>query len=276
MKKLVLAITIAFVIGFASLIPAFGQTESDTARDDNKTEEASLNKSEKYEAHVYLTVDSLSRDLGTWKIGTVYFQRKFENKQIVWGTYRVSDRNGNRDQEFVGGIYKPFRNKTAITAEAMYSPSHKYVGKFSVMGEAEKVLKKGYVVHGGARFTKYDSVNAITGYGLVEKYWGANRAAYTMYITNLSNAGTAPTHRFQYNRYYGERVNAVGAAFTFGKEHENLGPQLGILRSQTWSVSLSARHWVTQKFGVSLDGTLHRQGDIYYRRGLTVGARYRF
>jgi YaiO family outer membrane protein len=65
-------------------------------------------------------------------------------------------------------------------------------------------------------------------------------------------------------------------AFSFGREHENLGPTLGILRSKTWSVSFSAKHWMTNKFGLSVDGTIHRQGDIYYRRGLTFGIRYRF
>lgn len=277
MKKvfLIFSLTFIFLLISAADIPA--QTESDSDSNAVETEKPKKKeKSEKYEAQIIVSTEKLTRDLGTWRTASVYLQRKFDNRQIVWGTYRVSDRNGNRDQEFVGGIYKPLRNKWAFTAEGMYSPSHKYVGKFSAMGEVEKVLKKGFVAHFGTRFTKYDTVNATSAYGLLEKYWGANRAAYTLYVTKLSNAGTAPTHRIQYNRYYGERVNSVGMAVSFGREHENLGPGIGILRSNTWSVSFSARHWLTDKFGLSADGTIHRQGDLYYRRGLTFGARYRF
>jgi YaiO family outer membrane protein len=233
-------------------------------------------KAPKYEAQLNFSVERLTGDFGTWRSASVYVQRKFDNKQIVWANYRVSERRRVRDQEFIFGVYKPFSKKWAFTGEAMYSPTSRYVGRFSVMGEAEKIFKKGFVAHVGGRFTKYTNVKAVTGYGLVEKYWGSNRAAYTLYVTKLSNAGTAPTHRLQYNRYYGERLNSIGAAVAFGREHENLGPEIGILRNDTWSVSFSARHWLTDKVGINIDGTIHRQGNLYYRRGLSFGLRFRF
>lgn len=260
-------------------LSAIAQTEANLNQTSNVKEAGKTAKSDdepKYEAHLNYSVEQLTKNLGTWRTASLFFQRKTENRQLIWGNYRFSNRNGNKDQEFVAGIYQPLKNKWAITAEAMYSPSHKYVGKYSVMGEVEKGLKNGLVLHFGGRTTKYDAIRANTGYGIVEKYWGNNRGAYTLYVTNLSNAGTAPTHRFQYNRYYGENVSNFGAAFSFGREHENLGPGLGILRSNTWSVSLSAKHWLTKKIGLNLDGTIHRQGDIYYRRGFSFGLRYRF
>jgi YaiO family outer membrane protein len=273
MKNAVLFFIFSFLLGFASFsVSAQTASTPETPKTDQTKEE----KEPKYEAQFYFSNETLSRNFGTWRTASLYVQRKFDNRQIVWGNYRLSDRNGTRDQEFIAGIYKPFAKKWAVTAEAMYSPTRQYVGKFSVMGEVEKGFKQGFVGHFGTRFTKYTTVSATTAYGIVEKYWGENRAAYTLYVTKLSNAGTAPTHRFQYNRYYGERSNTVGFAVSFGKEHENLGPALGILRSRTWSLSFSAKHWLTNNFGLSIDGTLHRQGDIYYRRGVTFGIRYRF
>ncbi len=277
MKKVFLIFSLTFLVSLISIQTISAQTEPEQNQRIEETEKPEKpEKSEKYEAQIIVSTEHLSRGLGTWRTASLYVQRKFDNRQIVWANYRVSDRNGNRDQEFVGGIYKPLKNKWAFMAEAMYSPSHKYVGKFSATGEVEKVLKKGYVAHLGGKFTKHTTAEAATGYGILEKYWGNNRAAYTLYVTNLSNAGTAPTHRIQYNRYYGERVNSVGVAVSAGREHENLGPDLGVLRSDTWSVSFSAKHWLTRNFGLSVDGTIHRQGDLYYRRGLTFGARYRF
>jgi len=230
----------------------------------------------KNEVQFQYSQESLTRNFGTWRTASLYFERKFSKRKIVWGTYRVSDRNSNRDQEVVAGFYKGFGRKWAATGEAMFSPTHKYVGKFSLMLEGERILSKGFVGHVGMRYTAYNTVKATMIYGLTEKYWGSNRAAYTLYVTNLTNAGTAPTHRFQYNRYFGESVNSVGAAFTFGREHENLGPSLGILRSKTWSVSGSTKYWLTKNVGANLDVLLHRQGNIYYRRGVNLGIRYRF
>lgn len=277
MKNAFLFFILFLLIGFG-LISVSAQTDTNPTREPEKSAKTETDKEKKakYEVQFYFSSETLTRNFGTWRTASLYVQRKFENRQIVWANYRLSDRNRIRDQEFILGIYKPFSKKWAVTAEAMFSPTQKYVGKFSVMGEVEKGFKKGFVGHFGVRFTQYTTVKATTGYGIIEKYWGSNRAAYTLYVTKLSNAGTAPTHRFQYNRYYGERVNTVGFAFSFGQEHENLGPTLGILRSNTWSVSFSAKHWLTNNFGLSVDGTIHRQGNLYYRRGLTFGIRYRF
>ncbi|HQU83328.1 MAG TPA: YaiO family outer membrane beta-barrel protein [Pyrinomonadaceae bacterium] len=280
MKKSNIFFNLLFLFLFGSL-SGFAQTANTTAQTaqaENSSEETKKDedKKPKYEAQFHFTNETLSRNLGTWRTASLYIERKFDSKQIVWANFRASERRGIKDREFVFGTYKPLANKWAVTAETMFSPTHKFVGKYSVMGEVEKVLKKGFVAHGGVRFTNYDTVNATTGYGLVEKYWGSNRAAYTLFVTKLSNAGTAPSHRVQYTRYYGERVNSIGTAVSFGRELENLGPGVGVLRSKTWSVSVSARHWITNNFGIVVDGWVHRQGDIYYRRGLNFGVRYRF
>ena len=279
MKKALLFFSLFFLIGggaFTVAAQSETKTTAETEVSDQTETAAEEDQPRKFEAQFHFSSETLTRNLGTWRTASLYVQRKFDTKQIVWGTYRVSDRKGTRDQEFVAGIYQPLRKKWALTAEAMFSPTRRYVGKFSVMGEIEKVFKRGFVGHFGTRFTKYASVSATTGYGIVEKYWGSNRAAYTLYVTRLSDAGTAPSHRFQYNRYYGERINTYGFAVSFGREHENLGPNLGVLRSNTWSLSFSGKHWITNNFGLTVDGTIHRQGDLYYRRGLSFGIRYRF
>ncbi len=247
-----------------------------TPRPAENEPETSVEKQPKYEAQFHITQESLTKGLGSWRFASFYMERRFKNHQIVWGTYRVSSRNAVRDQEFSGGIYKKIGGKWAAMTEIMFSPTHKYVGKFSIMGEVERPIGRGFVGHGGVRFTKYDSIKATSVYGMLEKYWGNNRAAYTIYLSNLSNAGSAPSHRVQLTRYFGEDLNSVSGTFAFGREHENLGPQIGILRNDTWSVGISGRYWLTKRIGLNVDGLLHRQGDLYYRRGMNIGLRYRF
>lgn len=270
-KELIVLVFALITFGSGAYAQTEPQPQSPTTGQNSAEQETP-----KYEVQLQYSQESLTRNFGTWRIASLYFERKFSKRNIVWGTYRVSDRNSNRDQEVVGGFYKGVGQKWAVTGEAMFSPTRRYVGKFSVMFEGERILGKGFVAHVGTRYTAYTTTKATTVYGLTEKYWGDHRAAYTLYITNLTNAGTAPTHRIQYNRYFGENVNSVGTAVTFGREHENLGPNIGILRSKTWSVSGSARYWLTKSVGVNFDAVFQRQGDIYYRRGVNLGLRYRF
>jgi YaiO family outer membrane protein len=230
----------------------------------------------KYDVQLNYSTESLSRNLGVWKTASLYFGRKFRNRQIAWMNYTISDRKSVRDQHLEVGIYKPLKNRLAITAEAGISPTHKFAGKFTFKGEVEKGFANGLVIHGGSRFTAFSTIKATTVYGEAEKYWGQNRAAYTLSVTNITTAGTAPSHRVQYNRYYGERVNNFGVAASFGRENENLGLNLGILSSKTWSVTLSEKHWLTKNFAVNINATIHRQGTFYYRKGLNFGFHYRF
>ncbi len=252
------------------------QSDTGTSEFDEQTASEDSKEPVRYEALIQYSQERLSRGLGTWRTAMFSFERRSGKRQVIWGTYRASERRSERDQEFIGGIYRRFGDKWAATAEGMYSPSFKYVGKFSVMGEVERDLGKGYVAHTGGRYTAYDGVKATSVYGLIEKYWSSNRVAYALYVTNLTNAGTAPTHRIQYNRYFGERSNTIGATFAFGREHENLGPGIGILRSETWSTGVSGRFWLTDRIGINVDGLLHKQGDLYYRGGLNFGTRIRF
>ncbi len=228
------------------------------------------------EVQINYSTESLTRNLGTWRTASIYLQRKLKNRQTIWANYRIGERNGIRDQEFLVGTYKQLSNKWAVSGEAMFSPTSKFVGKYSLNGEVEKGFRKGIVAHFGVRHTKFSTVKATTAYGIGEKYWGSNRVSYTLYVTKLTNAGTSPTHRFSYNRYFGEKSNTIGIAASVGREHESLGPTLGVLKSKTWSVSFSEKHWLTDKIGINVDATIHRQGTSYYRRGLNFGVRYRF
>lgn len=231
---------------------------------------------DKYEAQISFTVDSLTNNFGVWTQASLFAKRKFEDGKIVWGEYRVSERRSIRDREIYGGFYHPFKNKFGYTVEASYSNTNEFVGKYSVRGEVEKIFKKGWVGHLGAKHKSYGRVKVSTLYGQVEKYWGNNRVAYTANFTSVSNAGTSPSNSISYHRYYGERINSYGVRFSFGNEEEFVDRSIGILRTNTVSVTGSFKRWINDDFGILLNGTLHRQGEFYYRRGLNFGVIYKF
>ena len=256
---------------FAKKIEGFDEKKpkASEAPDDEK-------KRAGYQVFVNHNTEWLSNGFGIWRTTDVSIHKKFEGKQIVWGGFRNTQRNAIHDQQVIGGFYTPFAKKWGATAEVEVSPENNFIGKVNLFGKIEKVFPKGWVGHGGVRFRSYRDVNVITSFGTVERYWGNNLAGYTFNFTNLSSGGTAPSHRAHYSRYYGERVNSFGIAVAAGQEVENLPGGLGVFKSNTWSVSTSVRHWITDSFGIMVDGNIHRQGDLYYRRGLNFGVRYRF
>ncbi len=279
MKKNLCLLIFTFIFSvavFAQAEPQPSPTPAVDKYESNVSDEAENETYKKYNVQLNYSTESLSRNLGVWKTASLYVERKFRNRRLVWMNYTVSDRKSIRDRYLEVGIYRPLKNRWAITAEAGVSPTHNFAGKFSVKGEIEKGFANGFVIHGGSRFTAFSTIKATTLYSQTEKYWGNNRAAYTLSVTNITTAGTAPSHRFSYNRYYGERVNNFGVAASVGRENENLGFNLGILRSNTWSVTLSEKHWITKNFAVNINATLHRQGSLFYRRGLNFGFHYRF
>jgi YaiO family outer membrane protein len=279
MKKNLCLLIFTFIFSgvvFAQVEPQPSPTPAVDKYESNVSDETENETYKKYNVQLNYSTESLSRNLGVWKTASLYVERKFRNRRLVWMNYTVSDRKSIRDRYLEVGIYRPLKNRWAITAEAGVSPTHNFAGKFSVKGEIEKGFANGFVIHGGSRFTAFSTIKATTLYSQTEKYWGSNRAAYTLSVTNITTAGTAPSHRFSYNRYYGERVNNFGVAASVGRENENLGFNLGILRSNTWSVTLSEKHWITKNFAVNINATLHRQGSLFYRRGLNFGFHYRF
>jgi len=229
-----------------------------------------------YQVFVNHNTEWLSNGFGIRRTTDISVHKKFADKKIVWGGFRNTQRRAIHDQQIIGGFYTPFAKKWGATAEVEVSPENNFIGKVNLLGKVEHIFPKGWIGHGGVRFRSYRDVNVITSFGTVERYWGNNLAGYTFNFTNLSSGGTAPSHRVHYSRYYGERVNSFGFAVAGGQEVENLGPGLGVQKTDTWSVSGSVRHWLTDSFGIMIDGNFHRQGDIYNRRGLNFGVRYRF
>lgn len=231
----------------------------------------------KYEVSVNVTTESLSNNFGIWKTGSLFVKRKSEDGKILWGEYRVSQRRTNPiDREIVAGIYQPLKKGFAFTVETSYSDTNSFVAKHTIRAEGERVFKGGWVGHIGYWYKKYRPINVKVLYGEVEKYWGNNRLAYKLNFNNVSNTGTSPSNTITYNRYYGERINTFGIRLGFGREEEFVEPNLGILKTHTIGVTGSFKHWITKNIGIAVDATLHKQGDFYYRRGLNLGARYRF
>jgi YaiO family outer membrane protein len=219
--------------------------------------------------------ESLTNRFGNWQTASLDFTHKFSKRQIIYGSLLTTTRFRQRDEQGTVGIYQPLSRKWSVQLEASASPTHRILPKWSALAIVERSFKKGWNAQAGYRRTNYNTARTNAGIAGVEKYWGNYRAAYTLYINNFETAGTSTSHRFQFNRYYGEQVSSIGVNVAAGREIENLGSR-GVLQTGVQSVALSGRHWFNRHWGVNYDASLTRQGEFYARRGINLGLRYRF
>ncbi len=229
----------------------------------------------KTEIQFNYTYESLTKNVGEWHTASVDFIHNLSKRKVVYGTLLATKRFGQRDLQFTLGIYQPLNRKWTVQLEGGASPTHRVLPKWSALGQIERSFKKGWNAQVGYRRTHFTSARVNLGIAGVEKYWGNNRAAYTLYVSQLANTGASASNRFQFNRYYGENVSSVGVSAGFGRELESLGSR-GVLQTDVQSVALTGRHWFNRHWGIGYDASLVRQGNLYTRRGLTFGVRYKF
>jgi YaiO family outer membrane protein len=221
------------------------------------------------------TEERLTNNYGDWRESAINVIHKFNPRKVFYGNYRETVRFNKRDRQGMIGFYQPLDERWTLLFEANASPTHKILPKWSALAQVERSFNKSLIIKGGVRHTKFNTTNANIFNAEAEKYFGNNRAVYTFSLNALEKVPVSASHRFQYTRYYGENVNSINFSGSFGREIESLGA-LGTLQSDVQNFTVTGRHWIKDQFGVSYGLTLHRQGNLYSRRGLNAGIRYRF
>lgn len=220
----------------------------------------------------YEFVDSDNPD---WQTYYFSFTHKFSSGKTLYGTASAVSRFNTTDPNFMIGFFTPLNKSKSwmTTFEVSASPTHEILPTVSLFGKLERNFGKGWLGSAGMRHTRYSTDVVNMGVFGVERYFKAYRGAYTLYVANLKGKGTAVSHVFNGNYYYGER-NSVGLGFAFGQEIESI--PTGVLRTDVLDVSLVGRHWVTPKWGFTYVAVWHRQGTLYTRGGPQLGLLYRF
>jgi YaiO family outer membrane protein len=210
-----------------------------------------------------------------WQTYYWSINHKFSTGQVLYGTASAVRRFETTDPNFMIGYVQPLgeSKRWIATFEAGGSPNHQILPTTSFYGQVERILPKGWIARAGLRNNRYLSDTLNMGVLGAERYFKAYRAAYTLYVAHLNGKGTALSHAFQGSYYYGER-NSVGAGFAFGQEIESVPG--GLVKTDVLDFSLTGRHWMTNKWGLSYVAVWHRQGELYTRSGAQIGLLLRF
>ena len=97
---------------------------------------------------------------------------------------------------------------------------------------------------------------------------------YTLYEGAPDGSSLAPSHRWQWAHYYGDR-DWVGISVVRGRETEYIGGTT-FLNASVSGASLSGRHSINSAWALIWDAGYQSQGDFYTRRGVHLGLRHAF
>ncbi len=218
--------------------------------------------------------ERLTHGYAPWRSVTLDVSKKLAARRVLYGSVSATERFALRDQQFTGGVYFPLGQRWLAQVEASASPSHRVQARWSAFGQLGRELGRGWVAHAGFRHSAYNRTSANLSTVTLERYWRKYRAAYTLFVSQQPGTGVATSHSVQANYYYGER-HSIGMTVAAGQELTNLGPR-GLLRSEARGVALTGRHWMNAHWALSYDVNWNRQGDIYSKKGMSIGLRYYF
>jgi YaiO family outer membrane protein len=241
----------------------------------NSTPVVQLDDKPRSELQFSTAYESLSNGYENWRTATLDFSHRFRSGHLFYGSLLATERFRQRDRQATIGFYQPVKKNWTLQFEASVSPNYRTLPKWSAFIGVERKLRKGWNISGGYRRTHYRSAKVNLVNSGVEKYFGNYRAAYTLYVSNLQSTGTSASHRFQFNRYYGEFVSSVGVTAAIGRELESLGSS-GVLQTGVRSIGISGRHWFNRRWGMNYDAAFTKQGNFYNRRGASIGISFRF
>lgn len=227
------------------------------------------------EAEAGFSHEALDRGYTNWDSAYLDGSHRFGERNSVYGELRETRRFGLRDREVSGGYYHPLGETWTGLIEASVSPDHNVLPQDSLSGRLQKAFDGGWDVQAGLRHNTYNTASGnlmvVTG----ERYWGNYRAAYTLYLSKLQGSGAAPSHMGQISYYYGGN-SYLTLGFAKGRQVESLGPGLGVLITDVTGKSLSGRHWLDPRWGLSYEVISEHQGNLYSRRGIRLGLRRAF
>jgi len=226
-----------------------------------------------FEAEIGSSVERLTQGRGDWRSTTLDLEARNAARRSFYGRLRTTERFGQADSEAAAGTYLPF-GRWGVQLEATASPTHHVLARRSLLVQVERRFEGGWGAQGGVRRSEFERTGTDLVVATLERYFSAYRLAYSLYLGRPDGAGFNPAHRLQGSYYYGDR-SFVGVAAYAGREAENVFPS-GVLVSEVRGASLGGRHEFAPAWSFAWEVTIHRQGDLYTRRGFGIGLRHAF
>jgi YaiO family outer membrane protein len=210
--------------------------------------------------------------------------------ETVYGQIEYLNEYNLSDGDAFAGIYYPITKDLTAVVEGEVGFAQKITPVWSLFGELQYKLFKGFLIDGGFRNSDYhnilQSTNQVQIFNIGAEYWFSNfRAAYTFYESR-GNGGiwNPPSHLVEFGYYYGD-ANSITLGAGIGHEVDLIvfsggSPFLDVFNTKT--IFLLGRHWFSLAWGISYEIGWNQMDQgfstntLYDRYGIRLGIRHRF
>lgn len=216
--------------------------------------------------------DHLSGGRADWEESALQFSHRFGKRQSLDLEVLRTERFGLRDRAWRADYAHPLSESLTLNLEAGASPTHRVLAEHSVGAGLQYEFRPAWLLHGGARSTRYESGRVNQGLLMLEHYVD-NYGLAAGWRPARTSGTDAHVGELRVHRYYGER-NAIGLIFAAGREAENVAGT--VLVTSVRSLALTGRHWFTPDWALSYGLNHTRQGALYNRNGIQLGLHHAF
>lgn len=214
----------------------------------------------------------LNQGLVDWRTQRLDFTATARGRVGGYGALVDERRFGLRDHGLEAGLVLPLGAAWTLQPEAGRYPGADFVPRWYADLRLQRVFAHGWVGAASVRRSDYRDTRVERLALAAERYVGAWRGGYTLNLTEVDGR-TLAGHGLALDRYYGQR-SVVGVRVTLGREEALQGTD--VVASDIQGFGVSGRHWFAPRWALHWDAGLLRQGDLYTRRGLTLGLQHAF
>jgi len=216
--------------------------------------------------------DHLSNNTPDWLEANVQLQQQYGPRQSAGVGFTRTERFGLQDRQFAINYVHPFGEKLIASFDANVSSTHRVLARHAFGAALQFEFAPAWLLHTGARTTKYDAERVNQGLLMLEHYFSSFSASIGWRPARAFDS-TAHSSEFRGTYYYGDR-NSVGLIVAGGKEAASIAGTVTLTSLR--SAVIVGRHWLNRDWAVNYSAGHTRQGDFYSRNGISLGLQYTF
>lgn len=219
-----------------------------------------------------LGTERLSNNSPDWNEASIQVQHQYAARHSAGLSFTRTERFGLQDRQFAGNYVRPFGEKLVASFDANASSTHRVLARHGAGAALQFEFAPAWLVHAGARTTKYDAERVNQGLLMLEHYFSSFSASIGWRPARAFDS-TAHSGELRGAYYYGDR-NSVGLIVAGGKEAASIAGAVTLTSLR--SAAVVGRHWLNRDWAVNYSAGRTRQGDFYSRNGISLGIQYAF
>jgi len=220
------------------------------------------------------STEALNHGYAHWQSQFVRISQQHPDFSGWFAGARQTRRFNLEDQEGQFGKSWQVFPGTHLNAEVGGSSTHRVLPRHYVDLSVHQALPAGWGVEVGGRRSQYDTTSTQVWRGMVERYLGAERLSYQVFVGGPEGSGNSSSHRVQWAHYYADQ-HFWALSWVRGRETESLGNHT-FLTSDVQGLTLNGRHGLMPQLDLLWEAGTLKQGELYSRHGVSLALRYTF